>query len=458
METLGRYQIIEEIGHGAMGIVYKGIDPKINRIVALKCLRANLLEGREGAGRRFQLEMRALGRLIHPNIVTIFDAGEEEESGQAYIVMEYVEGISLAQLIKQGRSLSIDQAVQIVIQICRGLDFAHSKEVIHRDIKPGNILLSDDLQTAKITDFGIARLDNTALTQTDRLTGTPHYMSPEQCRGEELDGRSDLFAVGALLYELLTRQKAFVGDSIATVMHQVLHTSPYPPALVDGTIPETISSVAMQALEKEVDDRFGSGQEMAEALSTAAEASGTLYSSNKSEYQSLTKTFTLGNESNPTETEVFDEEKAKPGLRPRYALYLSVFLIALGAVFFAMRRSPAPISTVTSEAPAPKNLKTTEGTAVSATPKNEASPRPTASAGAPAEMITEGQVVFSTLPSGAELVIDGVSKGFSPLSLQLASGPHELRVAKDGFHDLEATLDVPAGEQIPVHLKLIEEE
>lgn len=442
MESLGRYKIIEEIGRGAMGIVYKGNDPKINRTVALKCLRANLLDGREGAGRRFQLEMRALGRLIHPNIVTIFDAGEEEEKGQAYIVMEYVEGISLAQLIKQGRALSIEQAVQIVIQICRGLDFAHSKEVIHRDIKPGNILLSEDFQTVKITDFGIARLDNTALTQTDRLTGTPHYMSPEQCRGEELDGRSDLFAVGALLYELLTRQKAFVGDSVATVMHQVLHTSPYPPALVDGTIPEGLSSVAMQALEKEVDDRFASGQEMADALYDAAEASGTL---------SISQTFT---------TEALEAKEAKTPFRFQYALYLSVFLIVLAVFVGAIRREAVTKDTLSQ---GPAGLAETQA-GVDAPEVHPPSvsvalpPVPEKSAGAPTTFLSKGHVAFSTTPSGADIFINGDLVGKSPLSIQLPAGPHELVVLKKGFHALEASLDVPSGERIPINLKLIEEE
>ena len=228
MTRLGRYEIIDEIGRGAMGIVYLGRDPRINRSVALKCLRGNLVDGKSGA-RRFQQEMRALGRLIHPNIVTIFDAGEDRETGLSYIVMEYVAGPPLIRLIRNGTVFPPGQVVEIGLQICGGLDFAHTKGVIHRDIKPGNILYSGDRQTVKITDFGIARLDRIGLTQTDRLTGTPQYMSPEQARGETLDGRSDLFSVGVLLYELLTGEKPFKGESLTAVMHQVLNHTPYPP-------------------------------------------------------------------------------------------------------------------------------------------------------------------------------------------------------------------------------------
>ncbi|MFQ5542726.1 MAG: serine/threonine-protein kinase [Nitrospiria bacterium] len=161
MNRLGRYDIIEEVGRGAMGIVYRGWDPKINRAVALKCLRPSVIELREGARKHFKQEMYALGRMIHPNIVTIFDAGEDPSTGYIYIVMEYVSGFSLAQLLKENSSLSMAQTLEIGAQVCRGLGFAHSKGVIHRDIKPGNILLSKDLKTLKITDFGIARLDTT---------------------------------------------------------------------------------------------------------------------------------------------------------------------------------------------------------------------------------------------------------------------------------------------------------
>lgn len=266
MQHVGRYDIVEEIGRGAMGVVYLGSDGKINRKVALKCLRPELFGGSGEIRKRFQQEILALGRLIHPNIVTIFDAGEDSATGAPYIVMEYVEGPSIGQLLKKGVRLPVEQIIQIGIDMCKGLDFAHSKGVIHRDIKPENILLTAESRLPKISDFGISRLDKGSQTLTDCLMGTPQYMSPEQCKGARLDGRSDLFSVGAFLYELLTHQKAFPGENVAAIMHSVLTKMPAVPSTLFPKIPNALSDLIMKAMEKEPDQRFTSGSEMANAL------------------------------------------------------------------------------------------------------------------------------------------------------------------------------------------------
>jgi len=498
MKTLGRYEIHEEIGRGAMGLVYRGIDPKINRSVALKCLRAHLLEGQEDSGKGFQQEMRALGRLTHPNIVAIFDAGKDETSEQGYIVMEYVKGLSLAGVIKDRRVLSIHQIVHIGVQICRGLHFAHSKGVIHRDIKPGNILLSDDLKQVKITDFGIARMDDATLTQTEHLTGTPPYMSPEQCRGETLDGRSDLFAVGALLYELLCKEKAFQGDSVVAIVEQVLHHTPYAPSIISEHVPCVLSGVVMQALEKTPEYRYGSGDEMADELEMAIDE---------------TKHFSLTKEPE-TEgggaTRILPASKKKPSSQKqpvyavRYALMISLLLMISTGMFFIFRAPPktdgnkrlaqeteikalsgveAKIKKVAKDKldaeVKSREVAKEEETAkarleAEATFKKEAKARAEAEARAIKEArakadagvkrlnklaITSGLVQFETTPSGANILINGDWVGISPMSVELAAGQaHELLVTKEGYHALEATINAPAGEKTPLNLTLLEEE
>jgi serine/threonine protein kinase len=413
MKSLGRYEILIEIGRGAMGIVYLGSDAKIHRQVALKCLRPELFEASEETRKRFQGEILALGRLVHPNIVTIFDAGEDAATGTAYIVMEYVEGTSLGQLLKKGTPLSVDQIVRIGIDICRALDFAHSKGVIHRDIKPGNILLTSEQQTVKVTDFGIARLDGGSHTQTDHLLGTPQYMSPEQCKGERVDGRSDLFSVGALLYELLTRQKPFPGENVAAIMHQVLTKTPTPPALLSSDVPQPLSDIVMKALEKEPGRRFSTGAEMAEALAA------------------LTIRQEQVPEERPTVALSGSQEVLPPAPADRGRRWVWI-PVAFGIVALIAWWRFAP---------------------------QQQEPTPPISAGSRAVATPRmGQVDLTSTPIGAEVLINGEAKGLTPLMLDLPAGSHELVLKKEGHHPLEATITVVSGEKVPVDLKLTEEE
>jgi serine/threonine protein kinase len=413
MKSLGRYEILIEIGRGAMGIVYLGSDAKIHRQVALKCLRPELFEASEETRKRFQGEILALGRLVHPNIVTIFDTGEDAATGTSYIVMEYVEGTSLGQLLKKGTPLSVDQIVRIGIEICRALDFAHSKGVIHRDIKPGNILLTSEEQKVKVTDFGIARLDGGGHTQTDHLLGTPQYMSPEQCKGERVDGRSDLFSVGALLYELLTRQKPFPGENVAAIMHQVLTKTPTPPASLSPDVPQPLSDIVMKALEKEPGRRFSTGAEMAEALSSL-----------------MTHREQVAEE-RPTMALSGSQEAIPSGPmgRHRYWVWVPAAVVGIAALigwwFMTPQQEPtAPLSA---------------GSRAVATPQM-------------------GQVDLTSTPIGAEVLINGEPKGLTPLMLDLPAGSHELVLKKEGHHPLEATITVVSGEKVPVDLKLTKEE
>ncbi|MGE5385999.1 MAG: serine/threonine-protein kinase [Betaproteobacteria bacterium] len=258
---IGRYRIIREIGRGTMGIVYEAFDPVLERGVALKTVRLEPgpqqgLEFKE----RFQREAKSAARLNHPNIVTIHDAGEE--GGVAYIAMEFLEGKTLRCLMDEGR-LTTEEAVNYAIQIAEGLDYAHRFGIIHRDIKPDNIIVST-YGRAKITDFGIAQLPMGNLTQTGALLGTPKYMSPEQIRGERLDGRADIFSLGVILYEMLTGKPPFAGDSLTSTMYKILQELPVDPP--DEQCPAGIRQILARSLAKDKEQRYAQGGEMAADL------------------------------------------------------------------------------------------------------------------------------------------------------------------------------------------------
>jgi eukaryotic-like serine/threonine-protein kinase len=263
----GRYEIVGELGRGAMGVVYKAVDPVIGRTVAVKTIRLSA----EGTGlsraellARFQTEARAAGLLTHPNIVVVFDAGEED--GLYYITMELVEGKSLQALLDDGHAFPLPRVLRIMEQALSALQFAHERNVIHRDIKPANIMLTAD-DTVKVTDFGTAKiLQFGTVQQTAHVMGTPSYMSPEQVKGRAVDGRSDIFSLGVMLYEMLTGEKPYPGQNITTVIYKIVNEEPVPPKHVDPAIHAGISAVVMKALAKDPEARYQSCREMLEDL------------------------------------------------------------------------------------------------------------------------------------------------------------------------------------------------
>jgi eukaryotic-like serine/threonine-protein kinase len=263
----GRYEIVGELGRGAMGVVYKAADPVIGRTVAVKTIKLSA----EGTGltrpellARFQTEARAAGLLTHPNIVVVFDAGEED--GLYYIIMELVEGRSLQALLDDGHSFPLPRVLRIMEQACSALQFAHERNVVHRDIKPANLMLTGD-DTVKVTDFGTAKiLQFSTVQQTAHVMGTPSYMSPEQVKGRAVDGRSDIFSLGVMLYEMVTGEKPFPGQNITTVIYKIVNEEPVPPKQVDPSIHVGISAVIMRALAKDPDTRYQSCREMLEDL------------------------------------------------------------------------------------------------------------------------------------------------------------------------------------------------
>ena len=267
---IGRYRIDGVIGRGAMGIIYRAHDPMIDRAVALKLVRTDLLEGADRADfiERFQREARAAARCAHPNIVAVYDFATHE--GNPFIAMEFVEGWSVAQLLARARP-SPDRTVFIVRQILDALAVAHAQGVVHRDIKPANILVAAG-DRVKVTDFGISRMGGSELTQSGAMIGTPSYMSPEQCRGDPVDFRSDLFSTGALLYEMLTGERPFPGDNLNQITWRLVNEPAPPLALKAPGLRAGLQGVVDRALAKLPDGRFGSAADMAAALAAAAGA------------------------------------------------------------------------------------------------------------------------------------------------------------------------------------------
>jgi serine/threonine protein kinase len=262
----GRYDLREELGRGTMGVVFHGFDPMIGRDVAVKTLR--LSEAGTGLSReeligRFQTEARAAGLLTHPNIVVVFDAGEED--GLFYITMEFVEGRSLQTLIDSHQPFPLSRVLKVMEQVCSALDFAHQHNVVHRDIKPANLMLTPD-DVIKITDFGTAKILQFGTAQTAHVMGTPSYMSPEQVKGKPVDGRSDIFSLGVILYELMTGEKPFPGQNITTVIYKIINEEPIPPRSLDSSIHPGLSAVISRALAKDPAERYQSCHELLNAL------------------------------------------------------------------------------------------------------------------------------------------------------------------------------------------------
>ncbi len=270
---LGRYEIIDELGKGAMGLVYLARDPLIGRQLAIKTFNVGLSAGDEELEQfraRFLREAQSAGILNHPNIVTIHDVMVSED-GAVFIAMEYVKGTDLKLLMQRQAMLDPKFVVDVVAQIADGLEYAHSKGVVHRDIKPANIIITSEKQ-AKITDFGIAHLDTSNLTTEGQLLGTPNYMSPEMIRGQGVDHRADIFSLGVMLYEMLTRKKPFHGGNLTVVTHKIVNEPFTPPDEIVAGLPPSLTRILDRALAKEPDERYPDAGELASDLRSAFES------------------------------------------------------------------------------------------------------------------------------------------------------------------------------------------
>ncbi len=339
-KTIGRYEILEEVGRGAMGAVYKARDPRIGRIVALKTIAFSFPLGpgeEEEFLKRFYHEAQIAGRLNHPNIVTIYDVGEKGAEGDAYIAMEFVTGTNLHDLLAGGGRLPLTQVADLIGQLAQALDYAHANAVVHRDIKPANIILTEAGQ-GKILDFGIARLAAGGLTRPGRFFGTPNYMAPEQVTGLDVDGRADQFSLGVILYQLLTGEKPFAGESVTAISYQVVNVDPPPPSKLNPSLLPGFDRIVRKALAKGVSDRYARCGDLAEDLAAAvAEWKGTAD-------RSTPRTLVSGRDAAEAATNGSSREGGVRGitfLAPRWAALLTragstrnvgwiVFIVCLG--------------------------------------------------------------------------------------------------------------------------------
>jgi len=266
LQKLGRYEIIEELGRGAMGVIYKAKDPVIGRYVAIKTIRLGDFTDSahvEELHTRLMREAQSAGVLSHPNIITIFDVGEE--AGLAYFAMELVEGATLEHIVEGGQRLDESAIVSVARQTADALGFAHQRGIVHRDIKPANIMLTQDGRV-KVADFGIAKVGSTKMTQTGMLLGSPSYMAPEHFLGQPLDGRSDIFALGILLYELIAGQPPFAAENLGTLSYKIVHEDPLPPIKLRPGMNPRLNALVVKSLARDPADRFQTAEEMCLAL------------------------------------------------------------------------------------------------------------------------------------------------------------------------------------------------
>jgi serine/threonine-protein kinase len=426
----GRYQIVGELGRGSMGVVYQGYDPIIGRTVAIKTMLTEGLSAQEFQEykARFQREAQAAGMLAHPNIITVYDFGED--NGTLFLAMEFLEGKSLEAIVQEQNILPIETILPIYDQVCSALDRAHQNRIVHRDIKPANIMILQN-GLVKVTDFGIAKMMSMGMTQAGQILGTPNYMSPEQVKGRQVDGRSDIFSLGVILYELVTGEKPFGGQNITTVIYKIINENPIPPRELDASIHSGLSFVISKALAKNVDERYQTCRELAEDLKNyktlggAASPQGTV----------VLKVGSMGGgsaeaaapvqalepapiEDTPLASPVNIHVTTPPPARregiPQIAWVLGALLVVGilggGGYFFLHPSHPAPV---------------------------------------PLSAAKLGQLQVSANVPGAKISLDGHSdpNWVTPYMIpDLPAGTHSLVISKDGYQDFQQNVTIAEGQ------------
>ena len=464
-ESLGRYLVEAEIGRGAMGVVYRARDPKIDRLVALKTISLAEKEEKEEQEyrERFVQEARAAGRLSHPGIVTIHDAGEDSETHEPFFVMEYVAGQPLSDtLADAGGKLPVSEALRFACEIADALQYAHERGVIHGDIKPANILVTAEGR-AKIADFGVARLNQSVATHAGKIFGSPAYMAPEQLSGHDPDARSDLFSLGVMLYSMLTGFRPFQGNSAATVCFKVMNVEPVPVTAFQAELPPELDHIVSRAIAKNPEQRYQSGAELAAEIRA--------FMRNDASIAEATTFFTRVLEQDRTARR--EQHSIRVSKRLVWQLALAVLLIAIsltawefGRQYAAAGKLEPPRPAVVSAPPiqkSPASLASIETRFVEKRSKHSSPERPRAAA----QLAKMRVDILHHFPSGKasvwldqHLILDQQLSGDhhhntifhsvemdETANLELASGKHKLLVrvvspaeSYDSSEALEATI------------------
>jgi serine/threonine-protein kinase len=411
VKTFGRYEAHAEIGDGAMGRVYRGFDPMVGRFVAIKTVKAEYLtrETRSEYLRRFRREAQAAGRLAHPNIVSIFDVGED------YFVMEYVEGITLAELLRYRTALDVVAGLRVLAPVAEALDYAHRCGVVHRDIKPANIMVQPDGRP-KLMDFGVARLEASAMTSSGQFFGSPSYMAPEQILGSEITHEADLFSFAVVAYEALTGKRPYQGDSITTIIYKVVNEAPALARSVNPELPAHFDEAFKRALSKQPSQRYPTGMEFISALA------GEDLEASLSDLvpEPIPEAKTPAPAPNEVETQAIDLAPARRRRRILAWAIPAAAVIALGV----------EIGLLVGSAPA-----------TMPPPADEAPPA------APAPAL---EPLVQTQPPGAVVWVDQRQVGTSPVSLaDLAPGEHGIRVELAGYTPVDFSFRIPPGAKAP---------
>ena len=471
VEPLGRYELLEEIGRGAMGVVFRARDPLIDRIVAIKTINVGLSRVEaEDFKKRFDREARSAGRLNHPNIVTIYDVGK---SGLvAYIAMELLEGQSLRDILDSGVVLPPSTIADIAAQIADGLASAHQAGVIHCDIKPANIVVLPS-GLAKITDFGIAMLPTGSRSFIGSVAGSPKYISPEQVLGRPVDARSDVFSLGAVLYEVLTGTPPFEGTTLDEILHNVINLSPDPPTSRNRSLPAAFDAIVARALAKHPDDRYQSAREMSadlrqlalvgprDAFGAAAAKKRLAVTQPGDSTVQIDPSADGGAEGYVTAAFGDDPARARRGWRSPFMRYgvPAALLVAVAAWAMYTAQAPRPVPV----APVWLHEAQRDMPPASAAPATGESP---ADAGAPAAVVATPPVApaakpvalarlsFAVTPWG-EVYIDGRKTGIAPPlnEIRLPPGKHTIEIRNTTFQPHRQTVDLRADRSVRIKHK-----
>jgi serine/threonine-protein kinase len=439
---IGRYQILERVGKGGMGVLYRGIDPVLDREVAIKLMLGDFSDDTEQLRPRFYREAKAIARLQHRNIVTVFEFAEDGTT--PYIVMEFLRGTSLAARLETPPALTLDDKVDIVAQLCAGLGYAHEQGVVHRDVKPANVFLLSD-GTVKLLDFGIAKLTTSNLTRQGDVLGSPSYMSPEQIMGKEnIDGRADVFSTGVLLYEMLAGRKPFEAETTTAIVLKILQERETAIETINPSIPPRLGALVKKALEKEPANRFESAAEFARELQNVRR------SLTSEEMRTIAMSGPIGPATLAASSSALRPVPAPPASQRNWMVPAAIATVVAGAGVVAIvvmnrpaRQAPAPAPAPAATIAAPPSTSAPSAPVPATTPApSVATATTTKNVPPPSPVAPVGTLQIVSEPPGASISLDGRdTKLVTPAQVPIkGSGTHRLRLSKRGFQSVDARL------------------